>query len=58
MVRRLRHGASTNITDWSVFEGIQSDIIDHLIAVASDFDLCTFQNPSGADLVRLAPSVD
>jgi len=44
----------TNITDWTTYEGVQSDIIDHLIAVAADFDLRTFQNPSGADVVQLA----
>jgi miniconductance mechanosensitive channel len=44
----------TNITDWSVYECIQSDIIDHLIAVAADFDLRAFQNPSGVDISRLA----
>lgn len=46
----------TNITDWAVYEGVPSDIIDHLIAVAADFDLRAFQNPSGEALLRLAPS--
>jgi miniconductance mechanosensitive channel len=44
----------TNITDWSIYEGIQSDIIDHLLSVAGDFDLRAFQNLSGADVVRIA----
>jgi len=43
----------TNVTVWSVYEGIQSDIIDHLLAVTADFDLRVFQNPSGTDLQQL-----
>ncbi len=43
----------TNVTVWSVYEGIQSDIIDHLLAVAADFDLRVFQNPSGTDFQQL-----
>ncbi len=44
----------TNITAWAVYEGIQSDIVDHLISVAADFDLRAFQNPSGMDVARLS----
>jgi len=48
----------TNITNWSIYEGIQSDIVEHLLAVAGDFDLRIFQNPSGEDLARIAMSGD
>jgi len=43
----------TTTTDWNAYEDIQSDIIDHLFAVAPDFGLRAFQNPSGQDLQRL-----
>lgn len=35
---------------WTVYEGIQSDIFDHIFAVASEFGLRVFQNPTGYDL--------
>lgn len=31
---------------WIEYEGIQSDIFDHILAVAGEFDLRVFQNPS------------
>ena len=40
----------TNDTDWGVYEGIQSDIFDHMIAIAPEFGLRIYQRPSGADL--------
>ena len=40
-------------TDWVKYEGIQSDIFDHLLAVLPDFGLRVFQNPTGRDLKRL-----
>ncbi len=43
----------TTTTDWNAYEDIQSDMIDHLFAVAPDFGLRAFQNPSGQDLKRL-----
>ncbi|MDF2924284.1 MAG: MscS Mechanosensitive ion channel [Paenibacillaceae bacterium] len=42
--------AFTNDVDWAVYEGVQSDIFDHVFAVASDFELHVFQNPTGYDL--------
>jgi miniconductance mechanosensitive channel len=63
MVRQLAPGPTgipielycfTNTTDWVTYEGIQSDIFDHLLAIASEFGLQAFQNPSGADLVDFA----
>ena len=35
---------------WAAYEGIQSDIFDHLLAVAREFDLKIFQEPSGVDV--------
>ena len=35
--------------NWIKYESIQSDIFDHLIAVAEEFDLRLFQQPSGSD---------
>ncbi|MEM6534614.1 MAG: mechanosensitive ion channel domain-containing protein [Pseudomonadota bacterium] len=43
----------TTTTNWIEYEGIQSDIFDHLLAAAHEFDLRLFQSPSGADLGRL-----
>jgi miniconductance mechanosensitive channel len=39
---------------WVDYEAIQADIFDHILAVASEFDLRLFQEPSGNDLVTLA----
>ena len=59
MVRQLEpseHGvpleiyAFTNSVQWAVYESVQSDIFDHLFAVAPEFGLRVFQNPTGADL--------
>jgi miniconductance mechanosensitive channel len=43
----------TNDTQWGVYEGVQADIFDHLIAVLPDFDLEAFQEPAGSDFARL-----
>lgn len=43
----------TNIITWVEYEGIQSDIFDHLLAILPEFGLRVFQNPSGADLQNL-----
>lgn len=43
----------SKIKSWALFEGVQSDIFDHLLAVISDFELSVFQNPSGADFQKL-----
>lgn len=62
MVRQLAPGeyglpleiyAFTNDTRWPVYEGIQADIFDHLFAVAPEFGLRLFQNPTGHDLKSL-----
>ena len=37
---------------WVHYEGIQSDIFDHILAVVPEFDLRVFQEPSGLDFRR------
>jgi len=46
--------AFTRDTSWGVYEGIQSDIFDHLLAILPEFDLRVFQAHSDAPVeVRL-----
>lgn len=45
--------AFTNDTRWEVYESIQSDIFDNLLAVVGEFELKVFQSPSGNDLKTL-----
>lgn len=62
MVRQLQPEANglpieiycfTNTVVWTEFEGIQSDIFDHLIAAAEYFDLEIFQSPTGFDIQKI-----
>ncbi len=39
----------TDTTVWGEYEGIQSDIFDHIISSVGEFDLKLFQNPTGND---------
>ena len=39
----------TNTTVWADYEGIQSDIFDHLLAVVPRFGLRVYQEPAGSD---------
>ena len=41
--------AFTKETDWEVYEGIQGEIFDHLLAAAPSFGLRIFQEPTGMD---------
>jgi miniconductance mechanosensitive channel len=59
LVRQLQPTASglpleiyvfTNDTRWDIYEGIQSDIFDHLLAVIGQFNLRVFQTPGGHDV--------
>ncbi len=43
----------TNTTEWAVYEDIQSDIFDHLLAVVQEFGLRIYQQPAGSDLLKL-----
>ena len=45
--------AFTSDVKWTVYETIQADIFDHLFAVAPEFGIHLFQNPSGRDLKSL-----
>lgn len=45
--------AFTKSTDWTEFEGIQSDIFDHILSVAGEFGLRIFQNPTGYDMRQI-----
>ena len=44
----------TATTAWVAYEGIQSDIFDHLYAILGEFGLQAFQQPSGHDLAAFA----
>ncbi|MCD8483080.1 MAG: mechanosensitive ion channel family protein [Verrucomicrobia bacterium] len=59
IVRQLNPGANglpleiyafTNNTAWVAYEGIQSDIFDHLFAIVQEFGLRVYQSPSGHDM--------
>lgn len=39
----------TRTTQWKQYERIQGEIVDHLLAAASYFDLRLFQEPAGSD---------
>jgi miniconductance mechanosensitive channel len=43
----------TKTTAWSEYEGVQSDLFDHFLAIAPEFGLHVFQSPSGTDIARL-----
>ena len=62
LVRQLAPGAEglpleiyvfVNDVRWAVYEGVQADIFDHILAITPEFGLRVFQDPSGADLVAL-----
>ncbi len=62
MVRQLAPGpegvpmevyAFTNDTAWANYEGIQSDIFDHIFAVLPEFGLRLHQTPTGHDMRRM-----
>ena len=44
----------TATTEWGVYEGIMSDIFDHLYAATRHFDLALYQKPTGADIRSIA----
>ena len=43
----------TDTVVWVDYEGIQSDVFDHVLAVIPEFGLRAFQNPSGEDVASL-----
>jgi len=65
MVRQLASGPEgaplelycfTTTTEWTGYEGIQSDIFDHLLAIVPEFGLRLYQHPTGLDFQRLRES--
>ena len=61
MVRQLDAGSTglpleiycfTATTDWLKYEGIQSDIFDHLYSVMPEFGLYPFQQPTGRNISK------
>jgi miniconductance mechanosensitive channel len=62
LVRQLELGSEgmpleiycfTNTTDWGDYEGIQSDVFDHLLSIVPEFGLRLYQKPAGSDLANL-----
>jgi len=43
----------SNRQEWVTYEGIMSDMFDHLIAAVPEFELEVFQNPTGTDFLKL-----
>lgn len=35
--------------EWVLYETLQADVLDHIMAILPEFDLRVFQSPSGAD---------
>jgi len=65
LVRQLEPGSEglpiqvycfTNTTAWAEYEDIQSDILDHLLAIVPEFGLQVYQKPAGSDFRKLVPS--
>lgn len=63
MVRQLAPGSQglpleiycfTNTVAWMEYEGIQSDIFDHIFAIIGEFGLRVYQAPTGNDVRSLA----
>lgn len=66
MVRQLSPGPQglpleiycfTASVAWGVYEGVQSDIFDHLLAILPTFGLQVFQEPSGSDVKKAVEDV-
>jgi miniconductance mechanosensitive channel len=67
MVRQLPPGPKglplelyvfSNDTSWTRYEGIQSDIFDHILAIVPQFDLRVFQEPTGKDFWNLTTRIN
>ncbi len=43
----------TDTVVWVDYEGIQSDVFDHVLAVIPEFELRVFQSPTGSDVAAL-----
>ena len=40
-------------TEWDMYEDIQADIFDHILAIIPEFDLRVFQYPASGDFIQL-----
>lgn len=47
----------TRDTRWVYYEGIQSDIFDHILAIVPEFGLRVFQSPSGHDVTQVGAAL-
>lgn len=47
----------TATTNWGEYEGIQSDIFDHLLAILPEFGLRAFQQPTDAGIRQLGQAI-
>ena len=47
----------SKIKELNIYESIQSDIFDHILAVIPEFELRVFQNPSGHDIHDLSEKI-
>ncbi len=45
-------------TAWANYEDLQSDLFDHFVAIAPEFGLRVFQNPTGSDFAGLSGTRD
>ncbi len=48
----------TSNTAWAIYEGIQADIFDHILAVIPEFDLRVYQAPAGSDIREALKTLD
>jgi miniconductance mechanosensitive channel len=44
----------SDTTDWLMYEDIQADLFDHILAIVPEFGLRLYQEPAGADVSGLA----
>jgi miniconductance mechanosensitive channel len=47
----------TGDTRWAVYEAVQADIFDHILATVPEFDLLLYQQPAGGDVKRVLERV-
>lgn len=48
--------AFTSNIEWAVYEGIQADIFDHILAILPEFGLTAHQTPTGTDVKQALAS--
>lgn len=67
LVRQLQPGEKglpieiyvfTKTTEWAKYEGIQSDIFDHVLAAIPEFGLKTYQFPKSGDFSGIVKPID